>query len=408
MSKSSSKNRTPHTVSGSSSSEATATTISVAVAKPTTKDISHNENTELIDTSINDNSITFNRRALLLLLSIMGITLFFMIKMFIVPVILAICFTTLFYPLYTWFNKITRGNKILSSVGCCLTLFFGLLIPVYFLIQMIASEFIGFYSTAEPQIKELIYRSDHGPFAQLLQHPLFASLHSIKIDWQNILFSAIKSAGHLGTIILNKTSTEVFSLMLIMAIMFFTMFYLFIDGDKFLRKLQILSPLRQKYDELLFKRFLMISRATIRGTIVIGLAQGILGAVTFLIFGIKSWLLWGFVMVMFSLVPFTGAWMVMLPAAILQLIYGHNWKAAGIALMCILVVSTIDNILRPRLVGSEAKMHDLLVLFSTLGGIAVYGIMGFIIGPVIAALFIALLEMYGMEYKNLLKPAENH
>jgi predicted PurR-regulated permease PerM len=273
---------------------------------------------------------------------------------------------------------------------------------------MIASEFIGFYSTAEPQIKELIYRSDHSPFASLLQHPLFASLHSIKIDWQSILFSSIKSAGHFGTIILNKTSTEVFSLLLTMVIMFFTMFYLFIDGDKFLRKLQILSPLRQKYDELLFNRFLMISRATIRGTVIIGLTQGFLGAITFLIFGIKSWLLWGFVMVMFSLIPFTGSWMVMLPAAVLQLIYGHHWKAAGIALMSILVVSSVDNVIRPRLVGSEAKMHDLMVLFSTLGGIAAYGIMGFIIGPVIAALFIALLEMYGMEYKNLLKPSEQH
>jgi predicted PurR-regulated permease PerM len=405
MPKNNCKSPIPQPVTISNSTEQTAT---LDLPDNKEENPSHNINKDLIDTSLNDNSIAFNRRALLILLGIMGITLFFMIKMFIVPVILAICFTTLFHPLYTWFVRITRGNKILSSVICCLTLVFGLLIPVYFLIQMIASEFIGFYSTAEPQIKELIYRSDHSPFASLLQHPLFASLHSIKIDWQSILFSSIKSAGHFGTIILNKTSTEVFSLLLTMVIMFFTMFYLFIDGDKFLRKLQILSPLRQKYDELLFNRFLMISRATIRGTVIIGLTQGFLGAITFLIFGIKSWLLWGFVMVMFSLIPFTGSWMVMLPAAVLQLIYGHHWKAAGIALMSILVVSSVDNVIRPRLVGSEAKMHDLMVLFSTLGGIAAYGIMGFIIGPVIAALFIALLEMYGMEYKNLLKPSEQH
>ena len=389
------------------SSEIAVAATSISISEHAEKNPYHNVIKESLDTSNQDNSIQFNRRALLILLGVMGITLFFMLKMFMVPVILAICFTTLFYPLYAWFIKITRGNKIASSVGCCLTLFFGLLIPVYFLIQMITSEFIGFYSTAEPKIKDLIYHSDQSYFAQLLQHPLFASLHSIKIDWQSILYSAIKTTSQFGTVVLNKTSTEVFSLLLTMTIMFFTMFYLFIDGDKLLQKLQILSPLRQKYDELLFKRFLMISRATIRGTVLIGLAQGLLGAITFLIFGIKSWLLWGFVMVMFSLVPFTGAWMVMIPAAVFQLIYGHHWKAAGITLMCIIVVSSVDNVLRPRLVGSEAKMHDLMVLFSTLGGIAVYGIMGFIIGPVIAALFIALLEMYEMEYKNMLKPSEH-
>jgi len=354
------------------------------------------------------NTGMFNRRALLILLAVLGATLFYIVKAFVIPLILAICFTTLFHPIYTWFLKRFRNNRIIASILCCLTLFFGLLTPVYFLIQMISIEFINFYNAAEPIVKDLISRSDNSPLSKILQHPFFQSLsiHTIKIDWQSLIISALKSAGTAGTAILNKTSTEVLSLLFTLGIMFFSMFYLFIDGDKLLRKLQYLSPLRQEYDEMFFNRFLMISRATIRGTLVIGLAQGTLGALTFLIFGIKSWLLWGFVMLMFSLIPFTGAWMVMLPASVLQLIYGHYWKAAGIALMCIFVVSTVDNILRPRLVGSEAKMHDLLVLFSTLGGISVYGIMGFIIGPVIAALFVAVLDMYGIEYKNILKSQE--
>jgi predicted PurR-regulated permease PerM len=357
-------------------------------------------------TNLEHNSVSLNRKTLLILLALLGITLFFVVKMFIVPVILALCFTTLFYPMYSFFCKFTRNNKPLSSILCCLALFFGLLIPTYLLIQMIAKELIQFYGTAEPVIKDLIHKGDESSFAKLLQHPLLTSIHSIKIDWQSLLFSALKTLGSYGTTILNKTSTEIFSLILTFAIMFFTMFYLFLDGHKLLLRLQYLSPLRKEYDELLFKRFLMISRATIRGTIVIGLAQGLLGGLTFLAVGIKSWLLWGFVMVMFSLIPFTGAWMVMLPAALLQVIYGHYWKAGIIAVMCILVVSTIDNVLRPRLVGIEAKMHDLIVLFSTLGGIAAYGIMGFIIGPVIAALFMTVLDMYGIEYETELNKNE--
>lgn len=368
--------------------------ISVPIAKvEDTRQISENESDSRI----------FNRRTLLILLAALGVALFFMVKIFIVPVILALCFTTLFYPLYSFFLKITKRNKAISSLICCLILFFGLLIPAYLLTHSLAAELISLYGSAEPQIKELIQRSDQSPLAKLFQHPLLKSIHAINIDWQSVLVTAIKKAGYYGTIILNKTSSELFSLFITVAIMFFTMFYLFIDGEKFISRIRFLSPLKDTYEDLLFKRFLLISRATIRGTIIIGLAQGILGGLTFLIFGVKSWLLWAFVMLMFSLIPFTGAWMVMLPAAVIQLIYGHYWKAAGIAFMSIVVVSSIDNILRPRLVGNEAKMHDLLVLFSTLGGIAIYGIMGFIVGPVIAALFIAVLDMYGMEYRDVLK-----
>jgi predicted PurR-regulated permease PerM len=352
-------------------------------------------------------STRLNRRILFVLLAGLGIALFFVIKIFIIPVILAISFTTIFYPLYNWFLKFTRGKKTISSILCCLVLIFGLLIPLYILIHAMALEFISLYNTAEPQIKEIIYKSDQSPIGKILQMPWFEKLSSFKIDWQSILFSALKNIGSFSSTIVNKTSSEILSLIATMIIMFFTMFYLFIDGPHLLARLRYLSPLRKSYEEILFKRFLMISRATIRGTIIIGLAQGTLGALTFLFVGINSWLLWGFIMVMFSLIPFTGAWMVMLPAAAIQLILGNYWTAAIITFMCIAVVSTIDNILRPKLVGKEAKMHDLVVLFSTLGGIAVYGILGFIIGPVIAAMFIAVIDMYGMEYKDQLNQSDN-
>lgn len=348
------------------------------------------------------NSLNFNRKALLLLLGLTGVTLCFMCKMFLISIILAICFTTLFYPLYTWFLNITRQNKIISSLSCCVTLILGILIPVYLLIHMIALESVNFYNSAAPQIKDLFSHSDNSLIARLLHFPLFASLNSLKIDWESVLISSMKTAGHFGTTILNKTSTEVFSLLITIMVMLFTMFYLFLDGPKFLNKLRCLSPLRKEYDELLFKRFLMISRATIRGEILIGLTQGTLGTLAFLVFGIKPWLFWGFIMVMLSLIPFAGAWIIMFPAAIIQLVYGHYWHAAGIAIS-IMVISCIDHILRPRLVGSEANMHDLMVFFSTLGGISLFGILGFIIGPVIAALFIALLEIYLIEFEDTLK-----
>jgi predicted PurR-regulated permease PerM len=170
-----------------------------------------------------------------------------------------------------------------------------------------------------------------------------------------------------------------------------------------MRRLEYLSPLRTEYEQMLTSRFLLISRASIRGTLLVGLVQGTIGALTLLIFGVHTWLLWGFVMVLLSIIPMVGAWLVLMPAGIVQIVLGNTWQGIGIILVNVVVVSNLDNILRPRLVGRDAKLHDLVILFSTLGGIAVFGVMGFIVGPVLAALFVTVLDMYGMEYADDLK-----
>jgi predicted PurR-regulated permease PerM len=118
-----------------------------------------------------------------------------------------------------------------------------------------------------------------------------------------------------------------------------------------------------------------------------------------LIFGIKTWLLWGFIMFIFALIPMLGCWIVLVPASIIQIAMGNTIQGIGLLLVSVLVVSTIDNVIRPRLVGSAAKIHDLVIFFSMLGGLATFGPLGFIVGPVIAAFFITLLEMYGIEFK---------
>jgi predicted PurR-regulated permease PerM len=161
-----------------------------------------------------------------------------------------------------------------------------------------------------------------------------------------------------------------------------------------------LSPLGEGNLEAIAKRFAAVARATVRGTLVIGLVQGSLGALTLWIFGVPSPLLWGVVMVLFSVVPLIGAKIVLVPAMVFKLATGHPWQALGIALVTFVVILNVDNLLRPRLVGQGAKMHDLMVFFSTLGGLATFGVAGFIIGPVVAAFLLALLEIYESEFRR--------
>ncbi|MBD3346816.1 MAG: AI-2E family transporter [Chitinivibrionales bacterium] len=341
-----------------------------------------------------------NRKVLVVMLVLLGLMLVPIIKQFLVPLVLAATFATLFYPLYQWFLKHFKHKKALCSVLTCLILILGVLIPAYILVHLVTLQTIELYTTAEPKIREVISRGEEGILGQLQDFKLVSWLRLSQIDWRSSLQDAAKSLGKILTAAFSRTSTGVLQLAANLAIMFFTMFYFFIDGEHIIRHLRYLSPLRNDYEDLIFSRFLLISRATVKGTFLVGLTQGAIGGITLLIFGINTWLLWGFIMVILSIIPMIGAWLVMVPAAIIQILLGNIWQGVGIAIVSTVVISNIDNLLRPRLVGKDAKMHDLLIFFSTLGGIAIFGVMGFIVGPVIVSLFITVLDIYGMEFKE--------
>lgn len=345
-----------------------------------------------------------NRYVLLLLLIVAAIAFLPIISSFFVPIVLATTFTTIFYPLYRGFLKRTKGNKALSSFLCCFILLAGILIPLYLIINMLVLELLKLYSTAGPQIRELI---EKGSESQIFQHfsstRLFSWLQRFQTDWSSVIQDFARKAASFGTMIINKTSTSFIGLFVNLFITLFTMFYFFIDGEFLVNRIRFLSPLKSKYEEIIISRFLLISRATIKGTFVVGFIQGSAGAITLLIFGVKSWLLWGLLTIVLAIIPMLGAWIILLPAGIIKILTGDLWQGIGILLTTIIVVSNIDNIIRPRLIGQSARMHDLLVFFSTLGGLAVFGVSGFIIGPVIASFFITVIDIYETEFKSQLE-----
>ena len=144
-----------------------------------------------------------------------------------------------------------------------------------------------------------------------------------------------------------------------------------------------------------------------REDVLLGIIQGFLGGLTFWIFGVGSPILWGVVMALLSVIPLVGSWLVLYPAAIIQLIVGNIFSGIGIILIAAIIISNVDTVLRPRLVGRDTGMHDLMIFFSTLGGISLFGIMGFIIGPVIAVFFLTILDIYAVEFKTTLDMAQS-
>ncbi len=180
-----------------------------------------------------------------------------------------------------------------------------------------------------------------------------------------------------------------FEFIVAFGIMLYLLFFLLRDGDELLVRIKRALPLERHEKERLFDIFTAVVRATVKGNIAVAVVQGVLGGLIFWVLGITGALLWGALMAFMALLPAIGAGIVWLPVAIYFLLAGSPGKGVTLILFGVFVIGLVDNLLRPILVGKDIKMPDYLVLISTLGGIALFGINGFVIGPLIAALFLA-------------------
>lgn len=342
---------------------------------------------------------SLSRYSILIFFIITSLLFFPIMRIFFVPIIVAAVFAGILYPFYLLLYNHLWKKTFLASFLTCLTLVLLVLIPSAFILHSVVNQMREFYSTAVPWIQDFIQTWQDYPIVTRFMNSRIGNWLINEIDWPSVLNSVSKNAAALATLIINKTYSGVFGLAVDLVIMLFTLFYFLIDGPSIVKNIQYLLPLKMHYQKMAISSFLLISRAIIKGTLIIGLAVGFFSGLTLLIFGIDTWLFWGFVVVVFSIIPMLGPSLIMVPAALIQIATGHVWQGIGILLVTYIILVNIDNVLRPRIVGSSAKMHDLLVFFSTLGGLGVFGIMGFIIGPIIAALFLTSLKIYSEEFK---------
>jgi predicted PurR-regulated permease PerM len=184
-----------------------------------------------------------------------------------------------------------------------------------------------------------------------------------------------------------------FTFLLNSFIMLYLLFFLLRDGGRLALRVRDTIPLDAELQGMLAGKFAEVIRATIKGSVVVAIVQGALGGVIFWLLGIHAAVLWGVVMAFLSLVPAVGAGLIWAPAALYLLATGEIWQGAVLIAFGVLVIGLVDNVMRPILVGKSTRMPDFLVLISTLGGIAVFGISGFVTGPLIAALFIAVWDV---------------
>ncbi len=336
---------------------------------------------------------------LFFLLAAVGVVFLFL--PFFSAIIIASILAVLFQRPYHWLLRETRDSHTTSALLTCLLVAFVIVVPVFVSLTFAVREASSLYtSIGEGQSAEVIAARF---FASAGQIPVIG--HFFQIDVFNIdtFSSDLRALSKNALVLLQAAYQGIAHFFFWIFVMFFALFYFLVDGTRAINYLTRLSPLRDEHDRMLMKKFVSISRATIKGTLLVGIVQGVLGGTAFWIVGVPSPLIWGMIMVFFSIIPMIGSGIIWFPAGIILLLLGNIWQGLFVLGVGLGIVSTIDNILRPKLVGRDTHMHPLLVFFATLGGLSLFGLLGFIIGPIVVALFLALAEIYTTEFHHQLK-----
>lgn len=216
-------------------------------------------------------------------------------------------------------------------------------------------------------------------------------------DLQERLAAGLRGASQFLTEQLVNLGQTTFGFVLGLFVMLYLLFFLLRDGDELLQIIDRRVPLRAEQRHALAKKFTTVIRAMIKGTLVVAIVQGVLGGLIFWLLGIPAAALWGAVMGILSLLPAAGAPIVWIPVSLYLLAIGDVWQGVVLIVYGAVVIGLADNVLRPILVGKDTRIPDYIVLISTLGGLAVFGANGLLLGPVIAALFLAAWDIFGTE-----------
>jgi len=334
---------------------------------------------------------------LILLLAVISIAFVVMIRQFLLTILLAAIFAGLSHPLYARLVVFLRGRRVLAAV-CTLVAFLLLVVgPTLGVLGIVAREALHVSQTVLPWIQAHLAHPD-ALFQRLEGIGWIAELRP---HWTQILQKAgqvVASGGQYLVERLSDTTRGTVSFLFKFGIFLYTMFFFLLDGRAILRKVLYYLPLPDEDERRMVDKFVSVSRATLKGMLVIGLLQGGLTGLAFAIVGIDGAVFWGTLAVVLSIIPGVGVALIWVPGVVVLFSTGQPGRALFLLAFCGGIISTLDNFLRPRLVGRDLKMHDLLILFGTMGGLVLFGVSGFIVGPIVAALFVTIWEIYGSAF----------
>ena len=339
------------------------------------------------------------RAAFLLLLALVTAAFFWIISPFFGAVFWAMVLALMFMPVHRRLCALLRGRDTLAALGTLLFCMVIVVVPMIFVVGAMVDEATSFTQrlrTGEFNPRtyfEQIQNALPGWSRDLLgRFGLFNAQ-----DVVDKLTAAVVQGGQALTARALAIGQNTLMLLVNLGIMLYLLFFFLRDGRDLAQTIRRAVPMQRQHTDFLLSKFATVVRATVKGTVVVALVQGMLGGVAFAFLGIHGAVLWGVVMSVLSLLPAIGAALVWAPVAIYLIATGSMIEGLGLAAWGVGVMGMVDNLLRPILVGKETKLPDYLVLLSTIGGLSIFGVNGFLIGPAIAALFVATWALFSHE-----------
>ena len=330
------------------------------------------------------------------LVAALTLLMFVVLSGFFQPIFWAALMGVLFQPAQNWFEHRFDGRVSLAAAMTLLVILFTVLVPTLLVAGAVAEQGLQLYQNLQ--------QGEVNPGAILerverwLPDEIVAMLERAGIVPETlqdrISQAALDASGFIAGLAVS-VGQNVGRFAAMFFVMLYLLFFVLRDGSMILERTMWALPLGDQRERDRFGKFAEVGRATIKGTLVVGAVQGALGGIIFAILGIQGAVFWGVVMIFLSILPAVGATLVWLPAALFLLVGGAVVKGVILILYGFLVIGLADNILRPLLVGRDTKMPDWLILVSTLGGLTTFGISGFVIGPIVAAMFLAIWTMFG-------------
>ncbi len=340
----------------------------------------------------------------LILLGAVTVAFLWLTLDFIQPVFWAAVLAVIFNPLQRQLESVFRGHKTQAALAGTILILVVVFVPLLLIGIAVSQEALGLYDRiqrGEVNFEAILTRID----------PILRDVTGrIGIDPGLIEQRIYEVAGAAAKLIATQAVVVGQNLLTVVAkaaLMLYLLFFFLRDGDYLLSVLGDAIPMGDQRQRTLFNRFASVTRATLKGTLLVGLVQGALGGLLFAILGLRAPVFWGVIMTMLSMLPLAGPAIVWAPAAIYLMATGAVTKGIILLVGGVVVVGMADNIIRPLVVGREARMPDYIVLLSTLGGLSVLGVAGFVAGPVLAALFLSVWDMFAREQRAVvLAPGE--
>lgn len=320
-----------------------------------------------------------------------------MLRPFVEVLAWAAVLVIVFHPVHKRLLKRTHRPSM-SALLSCLLVIFTILLPLTLITIALVHELSGFGQNLQANVSSLL--DPNSPVTGRFLRWLGQYIDLEQLRSQEFLVERLKGmSGAIAGRTLGFVGGVVGAVVEIFFVIF-TMYYLFRDGDRIVKALPDVLPLEREQSERIFSRTREVISASLYGVLVIAALQGTLGGLAFWVLGLPSPLVWGVLMTLLSMIPMAGAFIVWVPAAIFLAVSGFWVKALILTLWGTLVIGTVDNFLRPKLVGEKTKLHELFIFFSVIGGLQLFGVLGIVLGPVVLAITLALLDVFRQAEKS--------